>query len=270
MQKIMLRFPRELWGQRDLWFRLTQREVLSRYRGSTLGMAWSVLTPLAMLGVYTFVFSQVFVTRWGRMGEGGPFTFAANLFAGLIVFNFFSECVNRAPLLVISNPNYVKKVIFPLEVLGSVAIGGAIFNAITNLLILMAFQLTISGRLHITALWLPIVLLPLVLGTLACTWLLSAAGVFLRDIGVIISVITNMLMFLSPIFFPLSALPTRFKPLLELNPIAHVIEQTRRIVLYGQNPEASYILTGLVISILGCEMALRCFKRSKSAFADVL
>ena len=174
-----LYFPHCIWQQRELWWRLTEREVLSRYRGSLLGVGWSFITPIAMLSVYTFVFSQVFKSRWGMIEEANSLVFAVNLFAGLIVFNLFSECVGRAPGLVVGNPNYVKKVVFPLEVLGSIAVGTASFHAITSLIILLIFELIAFHHLPITLLWLPIVWLPLILGSLACTWL-AAISVFTR------------------------------------------------------------------------------------------
>jgi lipopolysaccharide transport system permease protein len=264
------RFPHALWKHRELWWRLTEREVLGRYRGSALGIGWSFITPLAMLAVYTFVFSQVFKARWGGLEQAGPLGFAVNLFAGLIVFNLFSECVNRAPGLVLANPNYVKKVIFPLEVLGSVAVGSAVFHAITSLIILIVFELIAFRQLPITLLWLPAVWLPLVLGSLTCTWILSAGGVFLRDIGQLIGVALNMLMFLSPIFFPVSALPARWQPILALNPLAQVIEQTRRVAVQGLNPGPGYVLAGTLITWIACELSFRAFQKSKGAFADVI
>ena len=263
-------FPQSLWDHRDLWWRLTEREVLGRYRGSMLGIGWSFITPLAMLTVYTFVFSQVFKARWGGLEQVGPLGFAVNLFAGLIVFNLFSECVSRAPGLVVSNPNYVKKVVFPLEVLGSVAVGSAGFHALTSLLILLIFELITFHHLPITLLWLPIVWLPLILGSLACTWLLSAAGVFLRDISQLISVGLNMLMFLSPVFFPVSAMPPKWQLVLGLNPLAQVIEQTRRVVIQDLHPSLLYIVIGSVGGLLACELSLKSFRKAKNAFADVL
>ena len=223
-----------------------------------------------MLAVYTFVFSQVFKSRWGGLENAGPLVFAVNLLAGLIVFNFFSECISRAPTLIVNNPNYVKKVIFPLEVLGSAAVGSAGFHALTSLLILVTFELFALHQLPITILWLPLVWLPLALGTLACTWILSAAGVFLRDIGQLIGVLLNMLMFLSPIFFPVSALPPKWQPLLALNPLAQVIEQTRRTAVQGIQPDFAYIILGSLLGLVVCELFFRVFVKSKRAFADVL
>ena len=265
-----VRFIDNLWLNRELWFRLTEREILGRYRGSALGILWSFINPLAMLAVYTFVFSQVFRARWGSLEESGPLGFAINLFAGLIVYNVFSECLSRAPNLICMNPNYVKKVIFPLETLGSVAVGNASFHALTSLIILLIFELIAMHSIPITIFWLPLVWLPLILITMSGTWLFSAAGVFLRDIGQLINVALSMLMFLSPIFFPISALPEKWQPLLKINPLAVIIEQTRRTAVEGMNPEPLYLTIGIPMSMIICEIGFRIFQKSKKAFADVL
>jgi len=267
---MVLRFPRALWQNRELLWRLTEREVMGRYRGSLLGVAWSFLNPLAMLAVYTFVFSQVFKARWGNLEQAGPLGFAVNLFAGLIVFNLFAECVNRAPGLVLANPNYVKKVIFPLEILAGVAVGEAGFHALTSLAVLMIFELIAFHALPITFIWLPLVWLPLVLGCLALTWLLAALGVFLRDIGQLVGVAVSMLMFLSPIFFPVSAFPMRWQLLLALNPMAQVIEQTRQVAVAGQNPGLDYLIGGTLLAGIASELSFRSFQKAKRAFADVM
>jgi lipopolysaccharide transport system permease protein len=223
-----------------------------------------------MLAVYTFVFSQVFKARWGGLEQAGPLGFAVNLFAGLMVFNLFAECINRAPMLVLVNPNYVKKVIFPLEILAGIAVGSAGFHALTSLAVLVIFELMAFHSLPITFLWLPLVWVPLVLGCLALTWLLAALGVFLRDIGQVVGVGVSMLMFLSPIFFPVSALPLRWQPVLALNPLAQVIEQTRQVVVAGKPPGAGYLICGILLATLACELSFRSFQKAKRAFADVM
>jgi lipopolysaccharide transport system permease protein len=233
-------------------------------------MAWGFLNPLAMLAVYTFVFSQVFKARWGNLEDSGPIGFAVNLFAGMIVFNFFAECANRAPGMVLANPNYVKKVIFPLEILAGVIVGGAFFNALTSLIVLAIFELVGFRHIPLTALWLPLVWLPLLTGCLALTWLLGALGVFLRDVGQIVAVMVSMLMFLSPIFFPLSALPARWQPILVMNPLAPVIEQTRRVLVDGSQPSLSYLIMATILTTVICEASFRSFQKAKRAFADVL
>jgi lipopolysaccharide transport system permease protein len=223
-----------------------------------------------MLAVYTFVFSQVFKARWGTLQDAGPLGFAINLFAGLIVFNLFAECMNRAPNLVLDNPNYVKKVIFPLEVLGAVTVGSACFHALTSVVVLMLFQLVVLHALPLTYLWLPLVWLPLVIGSLALTWLLAAAGVFLRDIGQLVGVVVSMLLFLSPVFFPLSGLSPHLQHLIGLNPMAQVIEQTRLVVVSGHAPSSSYLLGGCAATLIACEISFRTFQKAKRAFADVM
>lgn len=265
-----IRFPSALWRNRDLCWRLAQREVLGRYRGSLLGMAWSFLTPLAMLAVYTFVFSQVFKARWGTLENEGPLGFAVNLFAGLIVFNLFSECANRAPTLVLANPSYVKKIVFPLEILAGVTVGSAGFHALTSLVVLAIFELIAFHGLPYTFVWLPLVWVPLILGCLAFTWVIAALGVFLRDIGQLVGVIVSMLMFLSPVFFPVSALPLQWQPILTLNPLAQVIEQTRKVVIAGEHPQATYLIAGTLIAGVACELSFRLFQKTKRAFADVM
>ena len=157
-----------------------------------------------------------------------------------------------------------------LDLLAVVAVGSATFHALMNLIILLVFELIAIHSLPITLLWLPIVWIPLILGSLAFTWILSAAGVFLRDIGQIIAVALNMLMFLSPIFYPSSALPPRWQPILRLNPLAQIIEQTRRVVLKGLHPDYTYLVIGILLSVLACQIGYRLFQKSKRAFADVL
>ncbi|MGB7565754.1 MAG: ABC transporter permease [Prochlorococcaceae cyanobacterium] len=267
---MILTFPRALWKQRELWWRLSEREVLGRYRGSILGIGWSFLNPLAMLAVYTLVFSQVFKARWGTHADMGPLGFAINLFAGLIVFNLAAECLNQAPGIVVSNPNYVKKIIFPLEVLGSVTVGSAFFHAFASLIVLVVFELIATHAIPITILWLPLVWIPLLLALLAATWALAALGVFIRDIGQIVNVFMSMLMFLSPIFFPASALPPRWQPLLALNPLSFVIEETRAVTVEGRAPSMSYLILGTVFGVIMAELSLRGFSKAKRAFADVM
>lgn len=264
-----LRFAQSLWAHRELMRRLTEREILGRYRGSFFGLAWTVCNPLLMLAVYTFVFSQVFQSRWGA-SPASPRQFAINLFAGLIVFNVFSECIVRSSGLIAENPNYVKKVIFPLEVLMPVVIGASLFHAGCSLLVLMFFQVLMFHQLEYTLLLLPLVWIPFLLGSLSLGWLFSMLGVFLRDINQLIGVGVQMLMFLSPIFFPLNALPKAWGPLLRINPLAHVIEETRRVLIEGKGPSPMYLLVGTLLTLILCEISYRIFCRAKRAFADVI
>lgn len=263
-------FVRSLRQQRSLLWRLTQREVVGRYRGSLLGWGWSLVYPLLMLGVYTFVFSTVFKARWPDLQQAGSLGFAVNLFAGLIVFNLFAECVGKAPTLIVSQPSYVTKVVFPLDTLAAVAVAAAGFHACTSLVVLGVFQLLATGAIPATALWLPLVWVPLLLGALALCWLLSALGVFLRDLNQLVSVGLSVLMFLSAVFYPISALPERWQPLLLANPLVVVIEQTRQVLVRGEAPDPLYLFLGIPLAVLACELCFRLFQKARRGFADVI
>ena len=265
-----LRFVSSLLQHRELWWRLSEREIAGRYRGSVLGWGWSLLTPLLMLGVYTFVFSTVFKARWGDLEQAGSLGFAINLFAGLISFNIFAECASQAPTLILGNVNYVKKVIFPLEILSAVSVSAALFHACTSTVILLAFELIAIQQVPLTVLWLPLVWLPYVLGCLAMSWCISALGVFLRDLGQVIGVMVSMLMFMSAVFYPLSALPPTLQTVMGLNPLVVVIEQSRRILVQGVLPSTSYVVLGSVLMLGLCELSYRLFNKARRGFADVL
>jgi lipopolysaccharide transport system permease protein len=266
-----LQFPLALWRHRQLAWRLIRRDVAGRYKGSALGWGWSLIQPLLVLGVYTFVFSTVFRSRWGDLQELGSLGFAINLFAGLIVFNLFAECANRGPALILHNPSYVTKVMFPLEILALVSVGTALFHAAMGLAVLAAFQVAAhTGGLGWTWLWLPLVWFPLASGCLAMGWLLSALGVFLRDLQHVVGVGVNLLLFLSAVFYPVSALPERWQPWLQLNPLVPWIEQTRRVLVGGQAPNWSLVLSGSLLGLLVCELSYRGFQRARRGFADVL
>ena len=265
-----LSFVTCLLRNRELWWRLSEREVIGRYRGSILGWGWSLLTPLMMLGVYTFVFSTVFKARWGDLEEAGSLGFAINLFAGLITYNIFAECATQAPTLILKNVNYVTKVIFPLETLSAVSVAAALFHACTSTIVLLAFELIAVQNVPLTVLLLPLVWLPFLLGCLAMSWVLSALGVFLRDLGQLIGVAVSMLMFMSAVFYPLSALPAALQTVLGLNPLVVVIEQSRRVLVQGMAPSAWYVVLGFPLMLGICEISYRLFAKARRGFADVL
>lgn len=260
---------RGLWRHRNLIRQMSTREVMSRYRGSTLGLLWSFFHPLVMLAIYTFIFSVVFQARWGRPIESHA-EFALILFAGLVVYSLFAECVNRAPGLIVSNTNYVKKVIFPLEILPWVAMGSALFHATVSLGVLLLFQLALYHTIPWTVVTLPVILLPLILFTLGLCWFLASCGVFLRDVGQTVGLLTTALMFLSPVLYPVSALPESFRWYLLLNPLTFLIEQTRGVLLWGTLPNwaglGMYAIGGLLVAWLG----LLWFQNTRQGFADVL
>lgn len=257
------------WRHRSLIVTLVRREVAARYRGSVFGVFWSVLNPIIMLMIYTFVFSVVFKARWNS-GSESKSEFALMLFAGLMVFGLLSECVNRAPGLIVSNANYVKKVVFPLEVLPVVVLGGAAFNLAISLLVWLMAYAVFYGGVHASLVFLPLVLLPLMLMTLGGGWFLAALGVYLRDSGQVVSVAMSMLMFVSPIFYPVSALPEAYRGYLQLNPVTSVIEQTRAVLFIGVAPDFSQLFLSLLGAFFFCWFGFAFFQKTRKGFADVL
>jgi len=255
---------------RGLVWQMTKREVVGRYRGSVLGILWSLVNPLLMLAVYTFVFGFVFKAKWGTGGEGGHAQFAVVLFAGLIVFNLFSECITRGPGLIVSQPNLVKKVVFPLELIPVVQLGSALFHALVSLAVLLVAFLVVYGMPPASALLLPLVVLPLCCLCLGLTWFLAALGVYLRDIGQAIGILTSALMFLSPLFFPLSALPEAAQQLVMLNPLSVPIEETRRVLLWGGAPHWLPLLVYSAFALVSMHVGYWWFQRTRNGFADVL
>jgi lipopolysaccharide transport system permease protein len=256
-------------AHRPLIWRLAKRELAARYRGSLLGTLWAVLTPLLMLSVYTFVFRSVFQARW-RSDEGSNGEFALLLFAGLILFNVFSECVSRAPGLMLENVSYIKKVVFPLEILPVVSLVVALCNAAIGFAILALFYGPVFGLPPVTVLLLPLPLLPLCLMTLGLSWFLSAAGVFLRDLRQVIGVAMTMLMFMSPIFYPISAIPEGFRPLLALNPLTPILEQARDLLFWGRLPDWSVWFLTSAAGALCAWLGHLWFVKTRKGFADVV
>jgi len=257
------------WRNRSLIRALVEREVVGRYRGSVLGILWSFFNPVFMLVIYTFVFSVVFKARWSAGGESRA-EFALVLFAGMLVFNLFAECVNRAPALILANANYVKKVIFPLEVLPWVAFGAALFHASISLFVWLVFSLFIIGVPHATLLLFPLLLVPLTLLILGLSWFLASLGVFLRDVSQVVGVVTAALMFLTPIFYPVSAIPETFRFFMAFNPLAFVVVQTHALLVFGAGLDWSgyAVLTGF--SALVAWLGFAWFQKTRKGFADVL
>jgi len=252
-----------------LILQMVKREVIGRYRGSFLGLLWSFVNPVLMLTIYTFVFGFVFKARWGQ-SDTDKYEFALVLFAGLIVFNLFSECISRAPGLILSNVNYVKKVVFPLEILPWIALGSALFHTGISLGVLLLFLAILGHGFSWTMLYLPVVLLPFLLLIIGLSWLLASLGVFIRDVGQLIGMALTVLMFMSPIFYPLSALPESIRPYLLLNPLTFVVEQVRNILLWGLQPDWRYLAIYSLVSLVIAWLGLLFFEKTRKGFADVL
>lgn len=256
-------------AHRDLCWRLTTREVTQRFKGSMLGLVWAVLTPLLTAAVFTLVFTGIFPQRWpGR--SGAPLDFALILLVGMSVHSVLAEALSRAPHLVVGNASYVTKVVFPLEVLPVVTTLAALVNLCITLGIVLLGNLLVNGSLHWTALFLPLVLLPYLVFVMAAVAFIAACGVFLRDIALVITPVVTLMMFLSPVFFPLEAVPEAWRFLIRMNPITPIMEQARTVLLFGGWPDFSSLALYLGLALCSLAFAHWAFQRLRPGFADVL
>jgi lipopolysaccharide transport system permease protein len=268
--------PISLWSMaaslrrnRDLILQLARREVVGRYKGSFLGLFWSLLNPVLLLALYTFFFSVVLRARWGG-GTADKGEFAVLVFVGMIVHGLFTECLLRAPTLVVGNVPYVKKIVFPLEVLPVVTLGASMFHAGVSLLVLALAQLLVHGSLPWTWVFAPVVLAPLVVLALGVAWALASLGVFFRDIAQPIGFLATVLLFASPVFYPLSSLPDFLQPWLLLNPLTFIIEQARAVMVDGRLPDFGGLALYALVAIIGAWIGYAWFQKTRKGFADVL
>ncbi|MEW5735694.1 MAG: ABC transporter permease [Thermodesulfobacteriota bacterium] len=261
--------PTDLWQRRYLLLQLTRLFVQRRYKGSFLGMLWSVLTPLCLLAVYTVAFSYILGVRWSA-GRPGHMGFALVLFCGLVGFDLFSQSVTQASSLMASHPSFVKKAIFPTQLLPVALVLSGLTDSLIKLLVLCATILLVQGGLPSTALLLPLAYVPLILLTLGCSFFLSVWGSFFRDIGHAVSLLAQMLFFLTPIFYPPEIVPAWLRPVLLLNPLAHVVEYFRQALLFGQSiPWGSWlVLTGLCLWV--CMAGYSFFMDNRMELADLV
>lgn len=261
---------RNLYRHRDLIKQFAWRDFVSRYKGSFLGVFWSFITPLMMLVVYAFVFSVIFKSKWNTHTDQSQVDFALTLFCGLTVFNIFAEAINRAPTLILSYPNYVKKVVFPLEILPVAALGTSLLNAGVSLIILLPAQLIFNHTISKTILFFPLILAPLCAMILGVSWFLASLGVFIRDIGQPVGVLVTILLFVSGVFFPPTAVPKGFEFLIKLNPLAGILEESRGALMWGLFPDWEWLLVTIIGSIIFMMLGYAWFMRTKKAFADVI
>jgi lipopolysaccharide transport system permease protein len=267
----LVALAKSVWRNRQLIVQLTKREVIVRYQGSVFGLAWSFLNPLFMLVIYTFVFSEIFKSRWGGVGGDDSKTqFAIVLFVGMIVLSLFSEVLNRAPSLILSNVNFVKKVVFPIEILPVIAMGAALFHTFISLGVLLLTFAIFNGYLHWTVIFITLVLLPLVILTIGLAWILASIGVFIRDVGQSIGIITTVLMFLSPVFYPVTAVPERFRPFILANPLTFIIEQAREVLIWGHLPDLIGLSIYTLVAVFIAWVGYAWFQKTRKGFADVL
>jgi lipopolysaccharide transport system permease protein len=265
-----LALARNLWRHRELIRQFTRREVQGRYRGSMLGLLWSLINPLVLLLIYTFVFGIVFKARWPHARTTSLEEFALVLFCGITTFGIFSECVGRSPGLVISVPNYVKKVVFPLEVLPVSVLGAALFHALVSLAILVVGNLLIGGGIQWTIVLLPLVVLPLIFLGLGLSWLFASLGVFIRDINYAIGLILQVLFFGSAVFYSPETVPEPFGGIVALNPLTGIVDNVRRVVLWGMLPDWARLAFWLPVTGVIMLLGYAWFMKTKKAFADVI
>ncbi len=272
-----------LWAHRGLTWQLARRDIAGRYRSSWLGLLWAVITPLILLAIYTFVFAVVFNAKWGGGRQQSRGVFALVMFCGMLLYNLFAEVANRAPSLIVYNVNYVKKVVFPLEALVVSALIAAGFNLLIGMGVWFVGCLLVTHDLPSwTIIYLPVVLLPVCLMTLGLAWVLASLGVFIRDVGHAVLLMTQVLFFATPIFYRVEDVPDSFQFVMKLNPLTHAVEDARKVMLGGQylewigqsggalhpawGPWFATLAASAVIMVLGYAF----FMKSKRAFADVL
>lgn len=260
---------KSLHTHRELIWNLTKRNVVGRYRGSVLGLLWSFFNPVLMLIIYTFAFSVVFQAKWGLEDEG-HLDFALILFASLTVFNLFGDVLREAPHLIIQNPNFVKKVIFPLEILPVVSLLGAFVQALISLGIFLVVYGIAHSSLPKTLFYLPLVILPLGLISLGCSYFLSSMGVYFRDIGHFMGHLVMVLMFTSPVFFSMDRMPGLVRMIMVLNPVAYLLENARKVMIFGMEPDWWLLGAYSLVGFLGTVFGYWWFQKTRKGFADVL
>lgn len=246
---------------------LTKRDIEMRYRGTSLGLAWTLLNPVIMLSIYSFIFGFVFKTKWGVTTSDN---YTLIMFGGLLTHGFIAECIGKATTIYVYNVSYVKKVLFPLEALCWVAVLSATFQFIMGSIIFALFCLILKQPVSLMALWVPVIMLPLIILAYGVALFLSSLGVYIRDMGQVVAVIVAIMLFMSPVFFPITAIPEKFRIFIYLNPLTFIIESLREVVLYGKMFSLKGYLIYSSVSGLVCLCGLGWFKKVKRGFADVL
>jgi len=259
-----------LINNRHLIYQMTKREVIGRYKGSLFGIFWSFFNPILMLAIYTFVFTVVFKARWSMVSSDSKWNFALMIFVGMIVFGAFSEAVNRAPTIIINNANYVKKVIFPLDILPVIGLGASLFHALISLFVLVGTYAALNGYINWTVIFIPLIFLPLALLTLGISWLLASLGVYMRDVGQTITILISILTFLSPVFYPIDALPVEYQSWMMINPLSFIIEQARAVLILGKLPNWFDLILYTIFSLFVTMLGFSWFQKTRKGFADVL
>ncbi len=267
--KVLCLLPKIILENHTLLLQMVKRNIASRYRGTTFGLIWSVVQPLMMLCIYTFVFSVVFQTRWGTT-ENVRGSFAIIMFCGMALFNIFSECVNIGCSVIVNNPNFVKKVVFPLEILPVVQVISSTVLGMIWFVLLLLGVLLVFHKLSFLMLLLPLILIPLAMFSLGITFFTASFGVYFRDTQYIVSVLLQILFFMTPIFYPIQAVPEKYHLFLEINPLTLMIGEARKIFLYGEFPDWINIGIIYLISFITLILGFLWFYKTKDGFSDVL
>ncbi len=254
---------------RSLVVQLARRDVVGRYRGATFGMLWSLLSPIMMLMIYTLAFGYILKSRWPG-SSGSTEDFVLILFCGLIVHGFFAQCLITAPGLIIANANYVKKVVFPLDALVWSMVFSALFHLVMNVVVLLILKWFLHDTVPWTAVLLPLVILPLLILAAGVSLLASAVGVYVRDIGQFVGVLATAMLFLSSAIVPIEAIPEEYKWVFLINPLTHVIDQAREVVIWGRMPDWGTLGLQMLIYLALLVVATLTFNKMRRGFADVL
>lgn len=269
-QQAPMRLTQRLQRNWSLWRTLVGQDLAARYRGTLLGRLWPVLLPLLMLALYGFVFGAVFRARWPGLDESDHLGFVLNLFAGLLVHGMLSESVGQSATLMRGNSNFVRKMVFPLPVLVAVPLGAAMVHAAIGISLLVLVAAVFHGTLHLSAVAVPLILLPYVVMLYGLSLLISALGVYLRDLGQVISVLVTMTLFTAPVFYPRDLAPPAVAGMLDYNPITWPVSAVRDAVLYGQWPALQGWLLYATVAALMLLLGLACFNVLRRGFADLL
>jgi lipopolysaccharide transport system permease protein len=269
MLRRLLPFASDLWTHRELLWQFTLRNVELRHKGSHLGLIWSFLNPLLMLGLYVLVFGYIFGGSFGVLPNETRVDYALGIFLGLTLFHFVSEVLGLAPGIIVGNPNFVKKVVFPLEILPAANVVGALFHMMISLVLVVSSMLVLGTGITPGILWLPVIILPLILLTLGVAWFISALGVFFRDISQVVQFVSMALLWASAVFFSAQKYPEAWI-YLRFNPVLLAIDLARDAVLWNRPLHLNHLAYLYATGLTACLLGHLAFRRMKPAFADVL
>ena len=270
MLRRLLPFAADLWVHRELLWQFTLRNVELRHKGSHLGLVWSFLNPVLMLGLYVLVFGYIFGGKFGVLPNETRVDYALGIFLGLTLFHFVAEVLGISPSIIVGNPNFVKKVVFPLEILPAANVGGAVFHMLISLALVFLSLLIFGTNLSAGVLWLPVIILPLILLALGVAWIISALGVFLRDIGQVMQFLSMALMFSSAVFYSAQRIPAAAWVFMRFNPILLAIELARDAALWNRPLNSHHLAYLYAAGLAACWLGHLAFRRMKPAFADVI